>query len=187
MALIGLLIYNFFIKKPEKGNGSGSGGLPQGEEGEFIPEEEGFVPDPELKVKVISTDPVLSPVLTKDKSNVIYYHTNGEVWQSNFDGSELTQVSDAVLDDLVKIIWSPDKDKVISIFEDSAGNVAKYSYSYTTGKAVPLDTYINYITWSPDNTIAYQYQNDISDVINISTANPDESGYIEVLITRMKN
>ena len=188
IALIGLLIYNFFIKKPENGTDPDSGGLPGGEEGEFIPDEGDFVPDPELKIKIISTDPVLSPALTNDKSGVIYYHTNGEVWQSNFDGSDLTQISDTKLNDLAKIIWSPDKSEVISIFEDYLGNVTKYFYSYETSKAVPLDKYIGYIAWSSDGgKITYQYENDFTDVNNISTSNPDGSGYKEVLKTRMKD
>lgn len=189
IALAGLLIYNFFIKKlgPEKGGETD--GLPQGEQGGYQPpEQEGITPQPEAKIKAISKSPVISPTLTADKTGVIYYHINGEVWKSDFDGSNLTQVSSTPLDNLIKIIWSPDKNKVISIFQDSAGNVTKYFYSYETNKALPLSKYINYIAWSPDSAkISYQYQNDFTDENNISSSNPDGSKYSQIFKTRMKD
>ena len=89
---------------------------------------------------------------------------------------------------IVKVIWSPDKNKAITIFQDNLENISKYFYSYTTQKALPLNKYINYIAWSPDSKkIAYQYQNDFTDDNNISTANPDGTKYSTLLKTRMKN
>ena len=189
IALAGLMIYNFFIKKPGPEKGEGTGGFPEGEEGGYQPQEqEEFAPQPELRIKAISKKAVISPTLTADKTGVIYYHTNGEVWKSNFDGSNLSQVSSAVLDNLIKIIWSPDKNKVVSIFEDSVGNVSKYFYNYESGKAILLSKYINYIAWSSDSgQVAYQYQNDFTDENNISTSNPDGSKYAQIFKTRMKD
>lgn len=189
IGLIGFLIYNFLIKKPGEEEYV-PGEFPEGEEGEFIPEgEEEFAPQPEAKIKAISQETVLAPTLTADKKGVIYYsRSNGSVWQSDFDGSNLTQVSDVVLDNLVKILWSPDKNRVISIFQDALENISKYFYSYETGKALPLNKYISYIAWAPDSTkIAYQYQNEFTDENNISIANPDGSGYSVILKTRMKD
>jgi len=188
IALIGLLIYNFFIKKPE-GKEYEPGEFPEAEKGEFVPQEKEFMPQPEVKIKAISQEAVLSPTLTADKKGVIYYlRSNGTIWQSDFDGSNLNQVSDTVLENLVKILWSPDKGKVISIFQDALENISKYFYAFETGKALPLNKYINYIAWSSDgNKIAYQYYNEWTDDNTISIANPDGSNYSIILKTRMKD
>jgi len=187
--LAGLLIYNFLIKKPSVEE-YGAGEFPEAEEGEFIPEqEEGLIPQPEQKIKAISQEAVISPTLTADKKGVIYYsRANGTIWQSNFDGSDLIQVSDSVLDNLVKVLWSTDKSKLISIFQDNLGNISKYFYSFSSDKALPLNKYIQYITWSSDGgKIAYQYYNEFTDDNTISIANPDGSNYSIVLTTRMKD
>lgn len=189
IALVGFLVYNFFIKKPGEEEYI-PGEFPEGEEGEYIPsEEEGFAPQQAIKIKAISQEAVLAPTLTADKKGVIYYsRSNGNVWQSDFDGSNLAPVSDVVLDSLVKILWSPDKNKVISIFQDALENISKYFYSYETGKALPLNKYTNYIAWAPDGSkIAYQYQNEFTDENNISISNPDGSGFSVILKTRMKD
>jgi hypothetical protein len=194
IALVGLLVYNFFIKKPEAEEFP-PGRFPPGEEGEVIPpgeepeEEKELVPEPVLKIKAISKEAVLAPTLTADEKGVIYYlRSGGIIWQSNFDGSNLSQVSDAILENLVKIIWASDKDKVISIFQDSLENISKYFYTFETDKALPLNKYINYIAWSADNSkIAYQYQNEFTDENNISTSNPDGSNYSNIIETRMKD
>ncbi len=190
LALIGLLIYNLFIKEPEK-DGLSPGELPEGEEGGLEPgEEEGEItPKPELKIKAISTERVLSPTLSADNTKVIYYSQyNGNVWQSAFDGSGLMKVSSAALDNLKDIIWSPDKTKVISIYQDEEENISKYSYNYNTGKVFLLDSFIQEIIWSPQSDkIVYQYTNETTDDNNISTANPDGANWQSIFQTRMKN
>lgn len=190
LVLAGLLVYNFLIKKsgekainegefPESGQNQEQTGQEQGE-----PQ-----PSPEAKIKAISKEAVFSATLTSDNTKIIYYfRSNGNVWQSNFDGSDLSQLSSTNLENIVKVLWSPDKTKAITIFQDNLENVSKYFYTYVTQKALPLNKYLNYITWSPDSKkIAYQYQNDATDDNNISTANPDGSKYSTLLKTRMKN
>lgn len=185
----GLLIYNFFIKKSNTELNKGNG-LPQSGEGQEINQnDEPLIPQPEKKIKAISFGPVLAPTITADKNEIIYYsRENGNVWQTDFDGASPTEISDAALDNLVKILWSPLKNKVISIFIDNSDNISKYFYDYNTKKALPLNKYINYIVWSPaGNKIAYQYQNDFTNENNISISNPDGSGFVQLLKTRMKN
>ena len=190
LVLIGLLIYNLFIKPPEEENGLGPGEFPDGEEGEFEPdEEEEITPRPELKVKAISTERVLAPTLSADSLKVVYYSQyNGNVWQSTFDGSSLIKISSVVLDNLAKIIWSPDKTKIISIYHDAEGNISKNFYDYNTGKVALLDPSIQEVAWSPDSDkIVYQYTNELIDVNTISTASPDGANWQNVFQVRMKN
>lgn len=191
VALIGLLVYNFLIKKSSPAGGPGeTGQFPQGQEGENTSQnEQPNIPQPESKIKAISTETVFSPTLTSDKTKVTYYfRSNGNVWQSDFDGGNLTQVSSNNLENLVKVLWAPDRSKVITIFQDNLENISKYFYNYATQKALPLNKYINYIAWSPESSkIAYQYQNDYTDDNNISISSPDGSKYSILMNTRMKN
>ena len=196
LALIAFLVYNFFFKKPSGETPAGGGGLPagggggtggtgaggEGGEGEITP-------GPELKIKAISTEKVLAPTLSADKTKAIFYsQDNGNVWQVSFDGTGLTRMSSTVLDNLAQIIWSPDKKKVISIYKDEEENVSKYSYNYDTGKATSLGAYTGEIAWSSDsNKIAYQYTNDLANQNNISTANADGTNWKNILDTRLKN
>ena len=189
VALAGLLVYNFLIKKPANGPGE-TGQFPEGQEGEDTSQDEqSDTSQTKSKIKAISTEPVFSPTLSSDKTKVIYYfRSNGNVWQSDFNGANLTQVSSSNLENIVKVLWAPDKNKVITIFQDNLENISKYFYSYATQKALPLNKYINYISWSPDsNKIAYQYQNDYTDDNNISISNPDGSKYSILMNTRIKN
>ena len=187
IALIGFLVYKFLIKKPAEEYVPGK--FPPGKEGEFVPPEEEFIPEAELKIKAISKEAVMSPTLTADKNQVIYYlRSNGNIWQSDFDGTNLTQFSNVVLDNLVDVFWSPDKAKSISVFQDKTGSISKYLYDYSAGNVFPLNKYIKDIYWSSDSKkIAYQYYNEFTDDNNINTANPDGSSPSTVLRTRMRD
>lgn len=190
LALIAFLIYYFFFKKSLEGE-LPPGELPEAEEGEFVPKEkeEEFVPAPELKIKPISREKVIAPTLSANKTKVIYYsQKNGNVWQSAFDGSDLTRISSAVLDNLVDIIWSPDKTKVISIYQDELGNITKLSYDYETGKIFPLDQSIQGITWTSDSDkIVFQYTNEAADKNFLGIANPDNTDQQYISRLRVKD
>lgn len=168
---------------PSGGAGQGAG---TGQEGQGSGQ---INPQPTLKIKAISQEAVYSPTITSDKKQVIYYlRSSGNIWKSDFDGANLSQVSSIFLENLIKALWSPDKSKEITIFEDGLGNVSKYFYDHTTNKSLPLNKYMNYVVWSPDSKkIAYQYQNDFTSENTISLANPDGSNYSIILKTRMKD
>jgi len=192
IALIGFLVYNFFIKKPSGEEGIGPGELPEGEEGESGPgweEGEEITPSPALKIKAISAERVLTPVLSSDEMKIAYYgQANGNIWQSAFDGSSLTRISSVSLDNLVKVIWSPDKNKIIRIYQDAEGSISKYFYNHETNQALPLSKDIKEITWSlDDNKIAYQYTNEITNKNTITIADPDGNNWKNILDVRIKN
>src|SRR4030042_4709813 len=144
LVLAGLLIYKF-VFKGEIGLESGQspeGQFPEGQTGENIPQqgEEEITPQAEQRIKAISQQAVYSPTITSDKNQIIYYlRSDGNIWQSNFDGSNLNQVSNNFLENLVKVLWSPDKSKEITVFEDGLGNASKYLYNHTEDKALPLN------------------------------------------------
>lgn len=191
LALVAFLVYNFFMKAPPDEPADGE--LPEGGEGDGVPEgddEDGdIIPSPTLKIKSISTERVLGPTLSSDGTKIIYYSQhNGNVWQSSFDGSNLTRVSSTELDDLKKIIWSPDKTKVISIYQDEEENIDIYVYDYTTGRASAFSSNIKEIAWSSASSkIAYQYTDDNANQNNISIADPDGTNWQVILDTRLKH
>lgn len=184
IALIGLLIYSLFIKTPDSTT-IRPGDFPEGEESDFVPDED-FVFESEMKIRAISEKDVLSPTTNNDK--VTYYSPDGNIWKSNFDGTELEQISDNVLDNLIMVFWSPNKNESITVFQDTAGTVSKYLYNHENEQASSLNQYINYISWSPDGKkIAYQYENKSTGDNTISTSDPDGSNFSVILRTRIKD
>ncbi len=140
----------------------------------------------EGKLKQISQEAVLSPV-TDGKKVRYYSKSNGNVFESDLDGAELTRTSSIVLSDLIKAIWSPDKDKVIALFDEN-GLIKKYLYDYNTKISTPLLGEVRWVTWSPNQSkIAYQYYNSVTEDNNISIANPDGSNWESIFQTRMKD
>ena len=190
MALIGFLVYNFLIKK-NPGKEGQQGQFPQGQEGEINPpgQKEENAPGPEIKTKGLSAEKVLAPTLSADKTKVIYYsQINGNVWQSSFNGSNLTKISETILNNLAKIIWLPDKTKVVSVYQSPDEHISKYIYDYKTGKARLLDSHVQEINWSSrGDKIVYQYTNELNDENNINISNPDGTGLQNVFKTRMTN
>lgn len=138
------------------------------------------------KIKIISQQAILSPVI--DKQKVKYYSaTNGNVFESSFDGLEITPISSNNLTNLLKVLWSPNKDKVITVSEEN-DQAKKYFYDYQVGQATLLDQRTQWIVWSPEeDKIAYQYYDDQTGDNNISIANPDGSQWTNILNTRIKN
>lgn len=144
------------------------------------------IPTSQSNIQIISQEAILGPVI--DGQKIKYYSAkNGNVFESNFDGSEIIKISSNTLTNLSKVIWSSDKNKVISIIEQD-NQLKKYLYNYQTGTATLLDENIQWVAWSPgQDRIAYQYYNPQTDDNNISTANPDGSQWTTILSTRMKN
>ncbi|OGZ36020.1 MAG: hypothetical protein A2815_00140 [Candidatus Portnoybacteria bacterium RIFCSPHIGHO2_01_FULL_40_12b] len=165
--------YNFFFKKEA---------LPITEDGDEIK------PSTEAKIKIVSQEPVLAPIIDNDKIKY-YLKENGNVFQSDFDGENLERISSNILQGLEFILWSPDKTKVIGIFSVEGGKeIKKHFYDYETKESILLNQNIQWISWAPEeNKIAYQYLNPKTEDNFISTANPDGSNWKNILKTRIKD
>ncbi|MEA2113735.1 MAG: hypothetical protein U9P63_03730, partial [Patescibacteria group bacterium] len=167
-----LIFYNFFFQeKIEPNSGEAA-------------DEPGFYSND--RIKTISQEPVLG--VSVDKKKVKYYLAgNGNVFESDFDGTNQTRLSSNVLTGLLEILWSPDKNKIIAISTENE-LIKKYFYDYSTKTAIPLSGKMRWIAWAPDrNKIAYQYYNAQNEDNNISIANPDGSEWVSIIQTRMKN
>ena len=178
-----LVAYNFLFKEPPpEPNGINGNGITPDDS----PWTTDIEPSPEAKINAISQEPVIGPVI--DSLRVKYYSTiNGNVWQSNFDGTGLMQISSVELQNLEKVLWSFDKTKVISIF-DKDGQIKKYFYDYTTDQSIDLNESIQWISWAPlENKVVYQFYDPDTKINKISIANPDDSDRQYIFNTRIKN
>lgn len=137
-------------------------------------------------IRVISQESVLNPII--DGNKVKYYSaTNGNIFQSEFDGSNPIRLSPNILTDIVKIIWSPNKDKVIGIFESNQ-LIKKYLYNFSDQRATLLNSNIRDTAWAPDREkIAYQYYDPQTEENSLNIAEPDGSQWQTILKTRMKD
>ena len=173
--VVGLLVvYNFFLKGEEP------------TEPTTTPTTSTPTTSPTGPIKAISQEPVLGPTIAGQKVKY-YLKNNGYVFESTFDGSERTRLSSNILLNLLKVLWSPNKDKVIAVFEKD-GLSKKYFYDYSTGLSTSLNGDIRWVSWSPtEDKIVYQYYNSQTEDNNISIANPDGSQWTNILTTRMKN
>jgi len=171
-------VYNFFIKEPiPSEKESDSEEALNGEKDTSVSQAD---------IKTISQEPILNPAIEGQKVKY-YLKSNGNVFESNFDGSDKIRISSNVLQNLLKVLWSQNKDKVIAIFEEN-GLIKKYFYDYNTGNSVLLDHDISYLSWSPEqDKIAYQYYNPQTEDNNISIANSDGSEWNNIFQTRMQN
>ncbi len=126
--------------------------------------------------------------VSEDNQTIKYYlKDNGNVYQSSFDGSNLKAISTAELKDLYQIIWSPDKQKVISIYKNVEG-IKKYVYDYSTKKAALLADEIKGLDFSPDSQkIAYQFVGSDGQSNNLSVADFDGTNWRNILATRLES
>lgn len=175
-----LAVYNLFFKK----------------EALLITEPEKDLPvqkkptalSPAVKIKAISQGPVLGPTIAGQKIKY-YLAENGNVFQSNFDGSNLERLTSDVLQGLKQILWSPDKTKVIGVFS-AAGEeeIKKYFYNHQTKQSALLNQNIQWLNWSKtEDKIAYWYFNPQTEDNFISSANPDGSNWKNIFKIRMKD
>jgi len=137
------------------------------------------------QITAISQEPVINPIINNQK--VKYYLSgNGQAYESSFNGSGLTQLSTGTLTNLSGVLWSPNKDKAIHIFNDQEV-IKKYFYDFRTEQSTRLSQNIGYISWAPnEDRIVYQYHGSTGED-SISISNPDGLDWTNVFLTRMKD
>lgn len=174
--LIGFLVYNFSLKKK---TAPATEPLPAEEQAGL----------PAQKIKPISQERVVSADLAPDDKRIRYYLArNGNLFETDFDGKNLRQISGALLVNLIKVLFSPtDKEKVIVILKED-GQIRKYFYDCKLGQSSQLHQNIQWIGWSPDGQqIVYQFTNLSKNVNNISLANPDGTNWKNIFETRLED
>ena len=193
IALVSFLVYNFFFKETPGGadtdpNGalpsspadiSGNGSGSKNPSSSNAPQARG-------SLRALSQEKVMAAAIHEDGKTVKYYSKeNGNVWKSGFEGENLQRISSVTIGGLVKVLWSPDKEKVISFLADGSV-LKKYLFNYKTNQSSPLNDGIKSIAWSPNGkNIAYQYTDASTGLSNISVADPDGGNWRNVFKTRI--
>lgn len=98
-----------------------------------------------------TTDAALAATNAPDSNAVLYYHpSNGYVSRLNLETRLNIVISSTQLAGLTNVIWSPDKNRVITTFRSSTGPVYKY-FDYTNRKNGSLGANIKDAVFSPDS------------------------------------
>ncbi len=139
-------------------------------------------------ITAISDEAALSPTLASDGSAVKYYAKNsGRVYQIDFDGNNKRTFSDKELIGLNSVLWSPDKNKVITKFI-SAGATNFYYYDYNELKGVPLKNNVDEIAWqNTGNRIFYKYYDSKTKKRTLNISDPDGSNWTKLADIDFRN
>jgi Tol biopolymer transport system component len=98
-----------------------------------------------------STDSALGLTNAPDTDSVLYYHPNtGNVSSLNLETRANKLISTANLSNLVNVVWSPDKNRVLTVSRNSTSLVYRY-FDYTTHENGVLGANIKDAVFSPDS------------------------------------
>ncbi|GEM_PF-2361762 len=133
-----------------------------------------------------SSDSTLAPTNASDADAVVYYHPNtGIVSKLDLETRTNTIISTASLPHLIRVIWSPNKNRVITISRTS--NRFNYAYfEYTTHAHGNLGTTIKDVVFSPDSKRIALVRNGGGDSA-IETADFDGKNPKTIFKTRLNN
>jgi hypothetical protein len=127
------------------------------------------------KISALTDEAVLAPTFSADKSAIQYYSkTTGQVFQIDQNGNSKKTISNQNVSGLAAVLWSPDKNSVISEIKSGSGEMNFFLYSYISKSAVSLKKNLDTVVWNPTGEkIFYKYYDPKSQVrtLNISDSN----------------
>jgi len=98
-----------------------------------------------------TTDSALATTNAPDSNTVLYYHPdNGFVSKIDLETRNNTLISTTQLKGLTNVVWSPNKNRVITVSRSSTGPVYKY-FDYTSHQNGFLGNNIKDAVFSPNN------------------------------------
>lgn len=132
-------------------------------------------------IVALSDEAVLAPTLANGTEAIKYYAKNsGRVYQIDFNGNNKRTFSDKELIGLNSVLWSPDKNKVITKFI-RAGLTNLYYYNYTDLTNFPLKNNVDEIAWQDSNNrIFYKYYDSKANKRTLNISNPDGTSWIKL-------
>lgn len=130
----------------------------------------------EEKIYPVAGEPVIYPTLDKDLKNILYYSkNNGSVYKISPDGAKQETVAENNLEGLVNVLWSPDKNKVITKFQKDGRNEF-YFYSYETKSGTRLPDGMDAVSWTNlGDKIIYKQFNFVTKKRTLNISDPDGS------------
>lgn len=126
------------------------------------------------KIYPITGESVISPTLDKDLKNIIYYSkNNGSVYKISPDGAKQETVAENNLEGLANVLWSSDKNKVITKFQKD-GRDKFYFYNYETKSGIGLPDGIDAVSWANlGDKIIYKHFNSGTKKRTLNISDPD--------------
>ncbi|MCX6761688.1 MAG: hypothetical protein NTY33_02485 [Candidatus Moranbacteria bacterium] len=182
VALLFFGIYNFAFKKPTAVTPVVEQKAPAVVTPQVVPK---VSTDP---IATISDEAVLAPTLVSGTNAVKYYSRNsGRVYQIDFDGNSKRTLSDKELIGLSAVLWSPDKNKVITKFV-SAGTTKFYAYDYTSLQSTQLKNNVDEIAWqNTGNRIFYKYYDAATKKRTLNISDPDGTNWTKLADIDFRN
>ncbi|MBI4836866.1 MAG: hypothetical protein HY813_00450 [Candidatus Portnoybacteria bacterium] len=136
----------------------------------------------------LSQKKVLAPTVDASEKKVKYYSkSEGNIYEVNFDGSNLSRISSANLAGLLQVFWAPNKEKIVGVFQENE-TIKKYLHDYQGGQSIRLNEKINQVAWSPDSSrIAVESANSDTKTNVISTADAGGDNFKNIFQTRIND
>ncbi len=139
------------------------------------------------KLKKISAAPSVSPIATTDGKRVLYMEKTGGIFEADFDGANAKEIKGTLLPNLIKILWSADRNEFTAAYESPEGRILRY-YNVATKKTALYDANIKWIAFSKtENKIAYHLTDELGGRNAVIVADPDGSRAKTALNTRLKD
>jgi len=127
---------------------------------------------------------VISPVAESIGNGVLYYHANnGFVSRADIASRQSTLVSQATLPGLRDVIWSPDRQWVVTVFSAQHGQSYQY-FNYQTHAHGTLPSSVIGATFSPDSS-SLAMAEQMGDETDILTGQPDGANAQVILKTHL--
>lgn len=152
--LVFIGIYNFAFKAK----------TPQEKEAfNVVPKTESPAPEAQnnispQKIQPLTEESVIAPTISQDGEHILYYdRSNGNVLETDLEGKNKRTVSGKDIPGLKNILWSPKKNKVVSMLENN-GKPVFYSYDYDSKSSKLIPERIYDIAWANlEDKIIYKY------------------------------
>lgn len=125
------------------------------------------------KIASINDDSVISPVISNDAKSISYYTNSGQVFQIDLDGSNKKTLSSSNMTGIKNVLWSPDKNKSLTEFQDAKGKIRFSYYDFLAKTARILNENIVKASWQNSAKIIYTFFDSKNKVSNLSVSNPD--------------
>lgn len=136
--------------------------------------------NPAQRLNRITDFPVIAPSLNKAGDKILFYKKDGgDLFSADFDGKNLTKISNITIVGPMDAVWSPIRDRAAVSYLDphtsggggAGGDTVKSFLHIGTSSVAVLPTDLTSITWSPDGkSLAYTKQNGTALELVISDA-----------------
>src|SRR6185436_4080042 len=128
-----------------------------------------------LQIRKVLDEAVISPAAAYDNNSIWYFNSEGRLFKSNTDGSNLSEYPLPSLPSgsLKQVLWPKAGSDFIAV-ANSSGQTAKYYYNSANKVFTNLANNIQWVDWLPDGKrIAYIWQSDDKKTQSLVVSNAD--------------